>query len=116
MNQIPINIILSKSKKNITLEYTESKSLLDAEFLRVNSPSAEVRGHSSDQKKTVSNKKNVSISSIELIGNYAIRISFNDGHDTGIFTWQYLDELYQNHDIIWREYISDLRKKGMTRD
>ena len=54
MNQIPINIILSKSKKNITLEYTESKSLLDAEFLRVNIPSAEVRGHSSDQKKTVS--------------------------------------------------------------
>jgi|TARA_B100001063_G_scaffold240080_1_gene264557 DUF971 family protein len=116
MNQIPINIILSKSKKNITLEYADSKSVLDAEFLRINSPSAEVRGHSPDQKKTVSKKKNVSISSIELIGNYAIRISFNDGHDTGIFTWQYLDELYQGHDIIWREYISQLRKKGMTRD
>ena len=116
MKQAPTNIILSKSKKNITLEYAENKSLLDAEFLRVNSPSAEVRGHSPDQKKTVPKKKNVSISAIELIGNYAIRISFDDGHDTGIFTWQYLDELYQNHDIIWREYISDLRKKGMTRD
>ena len=116
MNQIPINIILSKSKKNITLEYTESKSVLDQEYLRIKSPNTKVRDHTYEKKKKVSKKKNVSISSIELIGNYAIRISFNDGHDTGIFTWKYLDELYQNHDIIWREYISDLRKKSMTRD
>lgn len=113
---IPVNIVLSKNKKNITLEYSEKSSILDAEFLRINSPSAEVKGHSPDQKKLVYKKKNVMISGIELIGNYAIKISFDDGHDTGIYTWQYLNDLYQSHDSIWRAYISELRKKGMERE
>tara|TARA_B100000575_G_C23022624_1_gene588867 strand:+ start:305 stop:649 length:345 start_codon:yes stop_codon:yes gene_type:complete len=112
---IPENIILSKNKKELTLAYGASNSVLSAEFLRVNSPSAEAKGHSSDQKKIVSGKKSVSINSIEIIGNYAIRLIFDDGHSTGIYTWQYLQDLFKEKDEIWKEYISELRKKGLNR-
>ena len=113
---IPKNIILSENKKELTLEYEVKKSVMSAEFLRVNSPSAEVKGHSPAQKKTVSGKRGISINSIELIGNYAIKLIFDDGHSTGIYTWQYLQELFMGKDKIWKEYISELRKKGLYRD
>ena len=113
---IPENIILSENKKELILEYGAIKSVMSAEFLRVNSPSAEVKGHSQAQKKTVSGKKAVSINSIELVGNYAIKLIFDDGHATGIYTWQYLQELFNGKDKIWKEYISELRKKGLNRD
>ena len=113
---IPENIILSENKKELTLEYRSNKSVMSAEFLRVNSPSAEVKGHSPAQKKTVSGKKDVSINSIELVGNYAIKLIFDDGHATGIYTWQYLKELFNGKDKIWKEYITELRKKGLNRD
>ena len=113
---IPENIILSENKRELTLEYGSTKSVMSAEFLRVNSPSAEVKGHSPVQKKTVSGKKAVSINSIELVGNYAIKLIFDDGHATGIYTWQYLQELFNGKDKIWKGYISELRKKGLNRD
>ena len=113
---VPENIILSENKKELTLEYDTTKSVMSAEFLRVNSPSAEVKGHSQAQKKTVSGKKAVSINSIELVGNYAIKLIFDDGHATGIYTWQYLKELFNGKDKIWKEYITELRKKGLNRD
>jgi len=113
---IPKNIILSENKKELTLEYEVKKSVMSAEFLRVNSPSAEVKGHSLAQKKTVSGKRGISINSIELVGNYAIKLIFDDGHSTGIYTWQYLQELFMGKDKIWKEYISELRKKGLYRD
>ena len=115
MTLIPENIILSVDKKNLTLEYPNKLCLFTAEFLRVHSPSAEVQGHSPDQKVTVSGKSNVTISKIELVGNYAIRILYSDTHDTGIYTWQYLHDLSLNKDKLWEEYISELRKKGLKR-
>ena len=113
---IPENIILSENKKELTLQYSATNSIMSAEYLRVNSPSAEVRGHSLAQKKTVSGKKSVSINSIELVGNYAIKLLFDDGHSTGIYTWQYLHELFKGKDKIWKEYISELRIKGLNRE
>ena len=115
MTLIPENIILSVDKKNLTLEYPNKTCSFTAEFLRVHSPSAEVQGHSPDQKVTVSGKSNVAISKIELVGNYAIRILYTDAHDTGIYTWQYLHDLSLNKDKLWEDYISELRKKGLKR-
>lgn len=115
MTLIPENIILSVDKTNLALEYPNKSYHLTAEFLRVYSPSAEVQGHSPDQKVTVPGKRNVAIKKIELVGNYAIRILYTDAHDTGIYTWQYLHDLSLNKDKLWEEYISELRKKGLKR-
>ena len=115
MTLIPENIILSVDKTNLTLDYPNKSYMLSAEFLRVHSPSAEVQGHSPDQKVTVSGKKNVAINKIEIVGNYAIRILYTDAHDTGIYTWQYLHDLSLNKDKLWEDYISELRKKSLKR-
>ena len=114
MTLIPENIILSVDKTNLTLEYPNKSYMLTAEFLRVHSPSAEVQGHSPDQKVTVSGKKNVAINKVEIVGNYAIRILYTDAHDTGIYTWQYLHDLSLNKDKLWEDYISELRKKALS--
>jgi DUF971 family protein len=88
---------------------------LPAELLRVLSPSAEVQGHSEDQRVTVAGKKAVSIVRIEPVGNYAARIVFDDGHDTGLFVWDYLRELGENREARWQSYLSDLAAKGLAR-
>tara|TARA_B100001057_G_C22706737_1_gene894050 strand:- start:789 stop:1130 length:342 start_codon:yes stop_codon:yes gene_type:complete len=111
----PENVILSENKKEITLDYGASSSIMSAEFLRVNSPSAEVKGHSPEQKKLVSGKKDVTVKSIELVGNYAIRLIFSDDHSTGIYTWRYLQDLFRGKDKVWKEYLSELEKKGLSR-
>jgi len=111
----PENVILSENKKEITLDYGDSSSIMSAEFLRVNSPSAEVKGHSAEQKKLVCGKKDVTVKSIELVGNYAIRLIFSDGHSTGIYTWRYLQDLFRGKDKVWKEYLSELEKKGLSR-
>ncbi|MCB8839228.1 gamma-butyrobetaine hydroxylase-like domain-containing protein [Aurantimonas sp. VKM B-3413] len=87
-----------------------------AEFLRVLSPSAEVQGHSPDQRKTVGGKKDVAIANILPIGHYAIRIVFSDGHDSGIYTWSYLAELGREKDERWRAYLEELKAKGLKRE
>jgi len=87
-----------------------------AELLRVESPSAEVQGHSPSQKQTVAGRRHVGIMGIEPVGNYAIRIKFDDLHDTGIFSWSYLYELGRDQDEIWRAYLDDLKAKGLSRD
>jgi DUF971 family protein len=102
--KLPKDIILSKDKNKIKLIFNDQNQVsLDAELLRVKSPSAEVRGHGPDDAITVYGKKNVLISKLELVGNYAIRIFFDDNHSTGIYTWNYLDELYKNRDNIWND-------------
>ena len=111
----PENVILSENKKEITLDYGASSSIMSAEFLRVNSPSAEVKGHSPEQKKLVYGKKDVTVKSIELVGNYAIRLIFSDDHSTGIYTWRYLQDLFRGKDKVWKEYLSELEKKGLSR-
>lgn len=88
---------------------------LPAEMLRVLSPSAEVQGHSAEQRVTVPGKRNVAISRIEPVGNYAVRIIFDDGHDTGIFTWDYFHRLGHEQDAMWQGYIDELAAKGLSR-
>ena len=89
---------------------------LTAERLRVESPSAEVQGHGPDERKTVPGKRKVTILAIDPIGNYAARLTFDDMHSTGIFTWDYLLELGRNQPRYWQEYLDELAAKGMTRD
>jgi len=87
-----------------------------AELLRVESPSAEVQGHSASQKKVVAGRKHVGIMEIEPVGNYAVRIKFDDLHDTGLFSWQYLYQLGENQDQIWQAYLDGLAAQGLSRE
>ncbi len=87
-----------------------------AELLRVESPSAEVQGHSASEKKIVAGRKHVGIMQIEPVGNYAIRIRFDDLHDTGLFSWQYVYELGENRDEIWQAYLDGLEAQGLSRE
>jgi DUF971 family protein len=86
-----------------------------AEFLRVESPSAEVKGHAPDQAVTVPGKRNVRIKQLMPVGNYAVRIVFNDGHDTGLYTWPYLVKLGRDHERLWSAYLEALKTKGLSR-
>jgi DUF971 family protein len=93
-NPWPTELRLHKDRKTLTVAFDSGDSFdLAAEYLRVRSPSAEVQGHSPSQKKMVTGKENVAIVAIEPVGNYAIKIVFDDGHDTGLFTWDYLRKL-----------------------
>ncbi len=87
-----------------------------AEYLRVESPSAEVQGHGPNERKIVPGKASVNIASVDPIGHYAIRIRFSDGHDTGIFTWAYLHELARDHGPRWQAYLEALAAKGLRRE
>jgi DUF971 family protein len=87
-----------------------------AEFLRVLSPSAEVQGHGPGQTVTVPGKRGVGITTLEAVGNYALRIVFDDGHDTGIYSWAYFRELGDQEDVKWQGYLDALTRKGLSRD
>ncbi len=89
---------------------------LSAEYLRVESPSAEVQGHSADQKTCVGGKAGVAIIKIDPVGNYAVRLTFDDMHSTGIFSWDYLLKLGRERDVIWPAYLARLESEGKTRD
>jgi DUF971 family protein len=93
-----------------------TKFALPAEYLRVESPSAEVQGHGASTKVTVAGKKNVSIVRIEQVGRYAVRLVFDDGHDTGLFTWDYLHQLGRDKTKRWFEYEQRLKAAGLNRD
>jgi DUF971 family protein len=88
---------------------------LPAEYLRVCSPSAEVQGHSPSERRTVPGKENVEILELQPVGNYAVRLVFDDMHSTGIFSWDYLFELGRDHDENWRRYLADLEAKNLSR-
>jgi DUF971 family protein len=112
----PTELRLDKDKRVLTVAFDDGQSFtLPAELLRVLSPSAEVQGHSEDRRVTVAGKKAVSIVRLEPVGNYAMRIVFDDGHDTGLFVWDYLRELGQNRDARWQSYLNDLAAKGLAR-
>jgi DUF971 family protein len=89
---------------------------LPAEYLRVESPSAEVRGHSPEERKTVPGKRNVMILEVQPVGNYAVRLVFDDMHSTGIYAWDYLYELGRDHETRFRRYLDELDAKGLSRD
>jgi DUF971 family protein len=112
----PSELRVSPDKRMLTVTFEGGEThAFSAEMLRVMSPSAEVQGHSPDQRVTVPNKANVSIKQLLPVGNYAIRIVFDDGHDSGLFTWVYLAELGANKDTKWQGYLDELKEKGMSR-
>ena len=113
----PTKIRLRKIDKILEVEFDDGKIFeLPAELLRVESPSAEVQGHVPDQKQIISGRLHVGIMDLEKVGNYAIRIKFDDLHDTGIFSWQYLYYLGCNKEEIWNTYLKNLEIKGLSRD
>jgi DUF971 family protein len=99
----------------VTFDHGQSYAL-SAEYLRVTSPSAEVQGHSPAERKVVGGKRAVAIVAAEPVGNYAVKLRFDDGHDTGLFTWTYLHELGADRETIWAAYLEQLRAKGLSRD
>ena len=107
----PSNITLSKDKELLTVSFKEDDYALSSEFLRVYSPSAEVRGHGPGQETLQLNKQDVLISSLVPMGNYAIAIHFNDGHSTGIYSWSYLLHLGTNKDELWQDYCNRIKEK-----
>lgn len=112
----PTAITYHSKAKTLEIKFNDGvTAMLTAESLRVFSPSAEVRGHSPEQSVLQSGKKQVGIDKIEAIGNYAIRIKFDDGHDTGIYSWEYLRELHERHDSYWQKYLADLKAANATR-
>ncbi|MDP4594152.1 MAG: DUF971 domain-containing protein [Beijerinckiaceae bacterium] len=113
----PTEIKLRSGKRVLAITFDDGKAYdLSAELLRVCSPSAEVQGHGAGQRKTVGGKRNVAITDVEQVGNYAVRLRFDDGHDTGLFSWIYLRELGRNTDQRMRTYLTELKMKGLTRD
>ena len=107
----PSELRVSKDRRELNVRFGDTAYLLTAEMLRVLSPSAEVQGHSPEQRVTVPGKRNVAIRAIEPVGNYAVRIIFDDGHDTGLFTWSYLRALGEE----WEAYLAELAAKGLSR-
>jgi DUF971 family protein len=113
----PLEIRLRKAEKTLEVAFEDGRRFsYPAELLRVESPSAEVQGHGASQKQIVSGRRHVGILAVEPVGNYAVRIRFDDLHDTGIFSWQYLRDLGENQDRIWAEYLANLEAKGLRRD
>lgn len=114
---IPKEICLHQKSRILELIYSNGSTYeLSCEYLRVYSPSAEVRGHNPDQAELQVEKKNVHIASIEPQGNYAIKLVFDDGHDTGIYSWDYLYDLAQNKDAYWQDYLARLKSAGGRRE
>jgi DUF971 family protein len=113
----PSEIRLHKDRKTLSVTFEKVESFdLAAEYLRVKSPSAEVQGHSPDERKTVPGKRNVGIMEVLPVGNYAVRLVFDDMHSTGIFGWNYLLDLGRNHARYWQEYLDELAAKNLSRE
>ena len=113
----PVEVRLQKAEKRLLVSFNDGHSFqFPAELLRVESPSAEVQGHGASQKQTVAGRRHVGIMALEPVGNYAVRISFDDLHDTGLFSWAYLYELGLNQETVWENYLDNLAKRGLSRD
>jgi len=113
----PIKIILHKGSAQLELSYSNDQNyILSAEFLRVSSPSAEVRGHGPGQEILQAGKRFVTIENVESIGNYAIKLVFSDKHNTGIYSWIYLLELAKNQEQLWRKYLEKLTQAKGSRE
>jgi DUF971 family protein len=116
-NPWPTELRLHKDRKALTVAFDSGESFeLAAEYLRVRSPSAEVQGHSPSERRTVSGKHNVQILELLPVGNYAVRLVFDDTHSTGIFSWDYLFELGRNRERYWSEYLGELKEKSLSRE
>ena len=113
----PVEIRLLTAEKMLEVVFEDGKSFrLPAEYLRVESPSAEVQGHGPGQKQLVAGRRHVGIMAMEPVGNYAVRLKFDDLHDTGIFSWRYLYELGIEQEERWATYLAALEKAGLSRE
>jgi DUF971 family protein len=113
----PTELRLAKDRRSLTVSFDNGQRyVLDAEYLRVLSPSAEVQGHSAEERKTVPGKRHVAILELQPIGNYAVRLVFDDMHSTGIHSWDYLAELGRDRASKWQDYLDELESKGLSRD
>ena len=113
----PVEIRLLRDRRALQVSFDDGKIFdLSAELLRVTSPSAEVQGHSEAERKTVGGKRNVTILSVDSVGNYAVRIGFDDMHSTGIYSWAFLRDLGLNAERRFQQYLDDLQAKGLDRD
>lgn len=113
----PVEIRLPKDRRTLRVAFDDGRTFeLSAELLRVTSPSAEVQGHSDAERKTVGGKRNVAILSVDPVGNYAVRLGFDDMHSTGIFSWAFLRDLGENAERRFQDYLDDLQAKGLDRD
>ncbi len=113
----PTEIRVKREEKVLEIDFDDGKSFrLPAELLRVESPSAEVQGHSPADKKVVAGRRHVGIMGVEPVGNYAISIKFDDLHDSGIYSWDTLYEFGERQDEIWQAYLTALEAKGLSRD
>ena len=117
MSPKPTDLILHRASHTLEVAFDDgSRYRLPCEYLRVESPSAEVQGHAPDQRVWVAGKRDVNIAAIEPMGNYAVVLRFSDGHDTGIYTWSFLKELGEQHEARWARYLQALADNGLTRE
>lgn len=113
----PLELRVFKDEGRLEVDFSDGhKAVLSAEYLRVESPSAEVQGHGPSQKKIVSGRRHVKITAVEPVGHYAVRIVFDDRHDSGIYSWAYLRELSETHAERWAAYQAALLYRGLSRD
>lgn len=115
-NPIPDEIRINNTRDTLTLRYDANEFSLSAEYLRVYSPSAEVRGHGVGQEKLQTGKRLVRITEITAAGNYAVKIGFSDGHDSGLYDWDYLYALAHEYDARWQNYLDRVQAAGASRD
>jgi len=112
----PTELRFDRVERTLNISFDDGATFsLPFELLRVESPSAEVQGHGGEQKQIVAGKENVGVAGAEPTGNYAVRLSFDDGHDTGIFSWDYLYELGSGKDTLWQAYLDALKERGLSR-
>ncbi len=113
----PTELRVKNAGRDLAIAFDDGTSYeLSAEMLRVMSPSAEVQGHSPAERRTVGGKREVAIVAAQAVGNYAVKLAFDDGHQTGIYTWDYLAELGRDRDAKWAAYLEELAAKGLTRE
>jgi DUF971 family protein len=113
----PVELRLKRAERRLEVAFDDGRRFsLPAEYLRVESPSAEVQGHGPGQKQLVAGRAGVGIRAVEPVGNYAVRLVFDDGHDTGIFSWTYLYELGEQQESRWAAYTAALAKAGLSRE
>ena len=113
----PTEIRLNSTERTLEVDFEDGRSFtFTHEFLRVESPSAEVKGHGPSQRQYVPGKIGVAVTEIEPVGNYAVRLKFDDGHDTGIYSWSYLYECGDRYEEIWEAYCQELDNRGLSRE
>ena len=116
MRETPVEIILHRQSHELEIAFADgSRNYLPYEFLRVHSPSAEVRGHGPGQEVLQVGKQAVNVLGVEPVGSYAMKITFDDGHDSGLYTWEYLRQLGKNQDALWQAYLRRIEEAGASR-